>query len=207
MFATRRKGSLVGLDITTSSVKLIELSRWRGFRVRSYAAEPTPRTHHEKAIVDAARSVKRSAAPQARGNQLAKRRFNSGEEPSQSHSNDEDLSATDLEGQVELQADRTSRSRWKRSASIRSKRRQQRDPDMVVCYCRTAHRERRAASVGWRRPVAGSRRRRRALPSKRVTTDDTSNAGRRCRHFIAIVDFGAHDDRQRPQRPQSQLHA
>ena len=43
MFATRRKGSLVGLDITTSSVKLIELvASGRGYRVEAYAAEPTP---------------------------------------------------------------------------------------------------------------------------------------------------------------------
>ena len=55
MFATRRKGSLVGLDITTSSVKLIELvASGRGYRVESYAAEPTPpNAINEKAIVDA----------------------------------------------------------------------------------------------------------------------------------------------------------
>ena len=55
MFATRRKGSLVGLDITTSSVKLIELvASGRGYRVEAYAAEPTPpNAINEKAIVDA----------------------------------------------------------------------------------------------------------------------------------------------------------
>jgi len=55
VFATRRKGSLVGLDITTSSVKLIELvSSGRGYRVESYAAEATPpNAINEKAIVDA----------------------------------------------------------------------------------------------------------------------------------------------------------
>src|SRR5207344_1544235 len=40
VFASRRKRSLVGLDITTSSVKLIELTEsGRGYRVESYAAE------------------------------------------------------------------------------------------------------------------------------------------------------------------------
>jgi len=55
VFATSRKGSLVGLDITTSSVKLIELvASGRGYRVEAYAAEPTPpNAINEKAIVDA----------------------------------------------------------------------------------------------------------------------------------------------------------
>ena len=46
---------LLGLDITTSSVKLIELSMSGGqHRVESYAAEPTPHNAiNEKAIVDA----------------------------------------------------------------------------------------------------------------------------------------------------------
>jgi len=46
---------LVGLDITTSSVKLIELvASGRGWRVEAYAAEPTPpNAINEKAIVDA----------------------------------------------------------------------------------------------------------------------------------------------------------
>jgi type IV pilus assembly protein PilM len=61
----------LGLDITTSSVKLIELSMSGGqYRVESYAAEPTPHNAiNEKAIVDAEavgeairRAVKRSGA-------------------------------------------------------------------------------------------------------------------------------------------------
>jgi type IV pilus assembly protein PilM len=61
--------SIVGLDITTSSVKLIELAEsGRGFRVEAYAAEPTPpNAINEKAIVDAEavgeairRAIKRS---------------------------------------------------------------------------------------------------------------------------------------------------
>jgi type IV pilus assembly protein PilM len=50
-----RPRALVGLDITTSSIKLIELSQSGGqFRVEAYAAEPTPHNAmNEKAIVDA----------------------------------------------------------------------------------------------------------------------------------------------------------
>jgi type IV pilus assembly protein PilM len=62
---------LLGLDITTSSVKLIELAMSGGqYRVESYAAEPTPQNAiNEKAIVDAdavgeaiRRAVKRAGA-------------------------------------------------------------------------------------------------------------------------------------------------
>jgi type IV pilus assembly protein PilM len=52
---SRKYRQLIGLDITTSSIKLIELS-WSGkqYRVESYAAEPTPNNSmNEKNIVDA----------------------------------------------------------------------------------------------------------------------------------------------------------
>ena len=51
----RKYRPLLGLDITTSSVKLIELSMAGGqYRVEAYAAEPTPQNAiNEKAIVDA----------------------------------------------------------------------------------------------------------------------------------------------------------
>jgi type IV pilus assembly protein PilM len=64
-----RHRPLVGLDITTSSIKLIELAESGGqYRVEAYAAEPTPHNAvNEKAIVDAnavgeaiRRAVKRS---------------------------------------------------------------------------------------------------------------------------------------------------
>lgn len=64
-----RRRPLVGIDITSSSIKLIELSESGGqYRVESYAAEPTPHgAVNEKAIVDAnaigeaiRRAVKRS---------------------------------------------------------------------------------------------------------------------------------------------------
>src|SRR6266853_466599 len=67
----RRYRPLLGLDITTSSVKLIELAVGGGqYRVEAYAAEPTPQNAiNEKAIVDAEavgeairRAVKRAGA-------------------------------------------------------------------------------------------------------------------------------------------------
>lgn len=67
----RRHRPLLGLDITTSSIKLIELSMSGGqYRVEAYAAEATPQNSmNEKAIVDAdavggavARAVRRAGA-------------------------------------------------------------------------------------------------------------------------------------------------
>src|SRR3569833_1733248 len=72
MFLFQRKyRPLLELDITTSSVKLIELAMAGGqYRVEAYAAEPTPQNAiNEKAIVDAEavgeairRALKRSGA-------------------------------------------------------------------------------------------------------------------------------------------------
>ena len=43
MFGSNRNRPLLGLDVTTSSVKLIELvETGKGYRVESFAAEPTP---------------------------------------------------------------------------------------------------------------------------------------------------------------------
>jgi type IV pilus assembly protein PilM len=67
----RKHRPLLGLDITTSSIKLIELSMAGGhYRVESYAAEATPQNAvNEKSIVDAdavgeaiARAAKRAGA-------------------------------------------------------------------------------------------------------------------------------------------------
>ncbi len=68
---SRKYRQLLGLDITTSSIKLIELAMVGGqYRVESYAAEPTPpNAINEKSIVDPEavgdairRAVKRSGA-------------------------------------------------------------------------------------------------------------------------------------------------
>ena len=56
MLFQRRFRPVIGLDITTSSIKLIELTRsGDSYRVESYAAEPSPpNAINEKAIVDSA---------------------------------------------------------------------------------------------------------------------------------------------------------
>ena len=68
---TSNRRQLLGLDITTSSIKLIELAMTGGqYRVESYAAEPTPpNAMNEKTLVDPQavgeairRAVKRSGA-------------------------------------------------------------------------------------------------------------------------------------------------
>src|ERR1700751_5663698 len=106
----RKYRPLLGLDITTSSVKLIELAMAGGqYRVEAYAAEPTPQNAiNEKAIVDAEavgeairRAVKRAGAKSGevaiaisgdaaitKGIQMPR-----------------SLRTGDLEGQVEMQAD------------------------------------------------------------------------------------------------------
>ncbi len=101
---------LLGLDITTSSVKLIELSQSGGqFRVESYAAEPTPHNAiNEKAIVDAEavgeairRAVKRSGAS-AKDAAIA---ISGDAAITKIIQMPRTLNDGELEGQVELQAD------------------------------------------------------------------------------------------------------
>ncbi len=109
LFASRSK-PLIGLDITTSSIKLIELVQsGRSFRAECYSAEPTPpNSISEKTIVDAdavgeaiRRAVKRSGS--------------AAEEVAIAISGDaaitkviqlpRSLGPNELEGQVEIQAD------------------------------------------------------------------------------------------------------
>ena len=110
MLFGNKKQPLVGLDITTSSVKLIELSKsGKRYRVESYAAEPTPPSSvNEKAIVDAKavgeairRAVKRSGA-KATDVAVAISGDAAITKVIQMPST---LSDRDLEGQVEIQAD------------------------------------------------------------------------------------------------------
>jgi type IV pilus assembly protein PilM len=101
---------LLGLDITTSSVKLIELSMSGGqYRVESYAAEATPpNSINEKAIVDAnavgdaiRRAVKRSGA-RAKEAAVA---ISGDAAITKVIQMPRTLSDNELEGQVEMQAD------------------------------------------------------------------------------------------------------
>jgi type IV pilus assembly protein PilM len=110
VFFGKKSQPLLGLDITTSSVKLIELSQTgKRFRVESYSAEPTPPSSvSEKAIVDAKavgeairRAVKRAGA-KATDVAVAISGDAAITKVIQMPSS---LSERDLEGQVEIQAD------------------------------------------------------------------------------------------------------
>ncbi len=110
MLGKRAAKSLIGLDITTSSVKLIELTEsGRSYRVESYSAEPTPpNAINEKAIVDAdavgeaiRRAIKRSGS-KAKEVAIAISGDAAITKVIQMPAN---LSDNELEGQVELQAD------------------------------------------------------------------------------------------------------
>ena len=101
---------LLGLDITTSSIKLIELSESGGqYRVESYAAEPTPHNAvNEKAIVDAnavgeaiRRAIKRSGV---RSRECAVA-ISGDAAITKSIPMPRSLSEAELEQQVEMQAD------------------------------------------------------------------------------------------------------
>jgi type IV pilus assembly protein PilM len=110
VFFGKKTQPLLGLDITTSSVKLIEISQsGKRYRVESYSAEPTPPSSvNEKAIVDAKavgeairRAVKRSGA-KATDVAIAISGDAAITKVIQMPSS---LSERDLEGQVEIQAD------------------------------------------------------------------------------------------------------
>jgi type IV pilus assembly protein PilM len=107
---TPKARPLLGLDITTSSVKLIELSMSGGqYRVEAYAAEPTPpNSINEKAIVDAnavgeaiKRAVKRAGA-RAKEAAVA---ISGDAAITKIIQMPRNLSENELEGQVEMQAD------------------------------------------------------------------------------------------------------
>ncbi len=110
MLFGKKTKQLLGLDVTTSSVKLIELSKGaNGYRVDAYAAEPTPpNAITEKTIVDVkavgeaiSRAVKR-AGTRTRDVALAISGDAAITKVIQMPSN---LGESELEGQVELQAD------------------------------------------------------------------------------------------------------
>ena len=101
---------LVGLDITTSSIKLIELSMAGGqYRVEAYAAEPTPQNAvNEQTIVDAEavgeavkRCIKRSGT-RCRDVAIA---INGDAAITKVIQMPRNLRSADLEAQVEMQAD------------------------------------------------------------------------------------------------------
>lgn len=110
MLFGKKTQPMLGLDITTSSVKLIELTQsGKRFRVDSYAAEPTPpNSVNDKAIIDAKtvgeairRAVKRSGA-KATDVAIA---ISGDAAITKIIQLQASLSERDMEGQVEIQAD------------------------------------------------------------------------------------------------------
>ena len=110
MLLARKNRPLLGLDITTSSVKLIELGRSGDqYRVEAYAAEATPpNSVNEKAVVDPStvgeairRAVKRSGA-RSRECAIA---ISGDAAITKIIQMPSTLNENELEGQVELQAD------------------------------------------------------------------------------------------------------
>ena len=200
MLATRRKGSLVGLDITTSSVKLIELAEsGRGYRVDAYAAEPTPpNAINEKAIVDAEavgeairRAIKRSGT-KTRDAAIA---ISGDAAITKVIQMPKNLSPSDLEGQVELQADQYIPFPMEEvSFDFEVIGESERDPDMVdvlLVATRTENVEQRQVAV----EAAGLSARVVDVEAFAVEnacqllTHQMADAG--ADKFVAIVDFGA----------------
>lgn len=111
MFLLRRKyRPLLGLDITTSSVKLIELAMAGGqYRVESYAAEPTPQNAmNEKAIVDAeavGEAIRRAAKRAGAKSREVAIAISGDAAITKVIQMPRNLRANELESQVEMQAD------------------------------------------------------------------------------------------------------
>lgn len=200
MFSSGKNGSLIGLDITTSSVKLIELQRsGRDFVVESYAAEPTPPSSiNEKAIVDAEavgeavrRAVKRSGS-KSREVAIA---ISGDAAITKVIQMPKNLNETDMEGQVELQADQYIPFPMEEvSFDYEVIGESERDPDMLdvlLVATRTENVEQRNSAV----EAAGLTARVVDVEAFAVEnacqllTHQMADAG--ADHYVAIVDFGA----------------
>ncbi|MGH8495671.1 MAG: pilus assembly protein PilM [Gammaproteobacteria bacterium] len=191
---------MLGLDITTSSVKLIELGQSGGqFRVESYAAEPTPpNAINEKQIVDAEavgdavrRAVKRSGA-RSRDAAIA---ISGDAAITKIIQMPKHFSENELEGQVELQADQYIPFPMEEvSYDFEIIGTSEKDPDMMdvlLVATRTENVEQRQAAVA----AAGL--------TARVVDVEAFALENACQllthqmpdggidHTIAVVDFGA----------------
>jgi type IV pilus assembly protein PilM len=191
---------LIGLDITTSSVKLIELSKSGDqYRVEAYAAEATPHSAiNEKAIVDAEavgeaikRAIKRSGA---RAKEVAVA-ISGDAAITKVIQMPRSLHERDLEGQVELQADQYIPFPMEEvSYDFEVMGPSEKDPEMndvLLVATRTENVEQRQAAVA----AAG-------LTARIVDVEAFAleNACRLMRHqmpdggierTVAVVDFGA----------------
>jgi type IV pilus assembly protein PilM len=199
MFASRSK-TLAGLDITTSSIKLIELTQnGRNFAVECYAAEPSPpNSITEKSIVDAEavgeavrRAMKRAGTKSAEvaiaisGDAAITKII-------QMPSN---LNENDMEAQVEIQADQYIPFPMEEvSFDFQVIGESENDPDMVdvlLVATRTENVDQRRAAV----EAAGLKARvvdvePFALENAcSLMTHQMPDAG--IGHQVAVVDFGA----------------
>lgn len=109
-FLPSRRKPLLGLDITTSSIKLIELSESGGeYRVEAFAAEPTPHNAvNDKAIVDAnavGEAIRRAVKRAGVSTKDCAVAISGDNAITKSIPMPASLSGNDLEQQVELQAD------------------------------------------------------------------------------------------------------
>ena len=107
---SRKHRPLLGLDITTSSIKLIELSMAGGqYRVESYAAEATPvNSINEKSIVDAeavGEAVRRAIKRSGTKNTEVALAISGDAAITKVIQMPRTLRANDLEAQVQMQAD------------------------------------------------------------------------------------------------------
>jgi type IV pilus assembly protein PilM len=109
LFGSRSR-PLIGLDITTSSIKLVELSQsGKGYRAESYAAEPTPpNAINEKTIVDApavGEAIRRAVKRSGTSSKEAAIAISGDAAITKIIQMPRRLTARELEGQVEIQAD------------------------------------------------------------------------------------------------------
>jgi type IV pilus assembly protein PilM len=200
VFASRRKGSLVGLDITTSSVKLIELAEGgRGYRVESYAAEATPpNAINEKAIIDAdavGEAIRRAHKRSGTKTREVAIAISGDAAITKVIQMPKNLNSNDLEGQIELQADQYIPFPMEEvSFDFEIIGDNERDADMVdvlLVATRTENVEQRQAAVA----AAGLEARVVDVEAFAVEnacqllTHQMPDAG--ADKFIAIVDFGA----------------
>lgn len=200
MLIAKKHRPLIGLDITTSSVKLIELGAIGGqYRVESYAAEATPQNSvNEKAVVDPTsvgdavrRAVKRSGA-RSRECAIA---ISGDAAITKIIQMPGSLAENELEGQVELQADQYIPFPMEEvSYDFEVLGPSEQDPDMVdilLVATRTENVEQRQAAV----EAAGLK--------ARIVDVEAFALENACRllkhqmpdqgieHNVAVVDFGA----------------
>jgi type IV pilus assembly protein PilM len=191
---------LLGLDVTTSSVKLIELvESGKGYRVESFAAEPTPANAiNDKAIVDAeavGEAIRRAVKRSGTKSREAAVAISGDAAITKVIQMPKHLSDADLEGQVELQADQYIPFPMEEvSFDFETIGESERDPDMVdvlLVATRTENVDQRQAAVEAAGLIA------RVVDVEAFAVENACKLlthqmpGGGVEKFVAIVDFGA----------------